>query len=128
MREILFRGMRLDTGEWVEGFFSSETFYGHIPNDDRVFIIQKGTGFYCPVAPATVGQFIDREDLHGSRIFEGDIVDHGRGRFVVRYIKSISRFAGTKPGISFAGFSFENSVKVGNIHDNPELMEGDTDV
>lgn len=120
MREIRFRGKRLDTGEWVEGFYSPVKLpifgeMGHFINEGGYKAVE--------IDPATVGQFIDREDLHGSRIFEGDIVDHGRGRFVVRYIKSISRFAGTKPGISFAGFSFENSVKVGNIYDNPELLE-----
>ena len=132
MREILFRGKRLDTGEWVEGFLLKVTIDGKsaylIFGDNFCFDGSDVKALsHALVDPATVGQFIGREDLHGSRIFEGDIVDHGRGRFVVWYIKSISRFAGTKPGISFAGFSFENSVKVGNIHDNPELMEVNED-
>lgn len=125
MREILFRGQRLDTGEWVEGFFSSETFYGHTPNGDRVFIIQKGTGFYCPVDPATVGQFTGSVDKAGKRIFEGDIVSFGANVYVIKYIEKYSRFSGTIPGIVFSGFPLANSIVIGSVHDTPDLLEGE---
>lgn len=122
MREILFRGKRLDTGEWVKGYYLH---LGPVGLERTYIIPHYASALYTyEVDPATVGQFIGRVDVYGARIFEGDIVEHASGRFVVQYINGISRFAGTKPGISFSVFVFENSVKVGNIHDNPELLEG----
>ena len=139
MREILFRAKRLDTGEWVEGFFSSETFYGYTPNDDRVFIIQKGTGFYCPVDPATVGQFTGLVDKNGRRIFEGDVVRHHNDnpdseieeKGVVFWDEKYCGWRRTSNGQFHHGIvdTYRLSPEclyevIGNIHDNPELLEG----
>lgn len=120
MREILFRGKRLDNGEWVEGFFSSETFYGHTPEDGRAFIIQKGTGFYCPVAAATVGQFIGLVDKHGKRIFEGHVLLVIRGGR--KYVCAI-KDARNLPDCMF-GSSVESAEIVSDIWDPIWQKEG----
>lgn len=80
MREILFRGKSLDSGEWVEGNYIFEDF-------DRVGIHQIGTIIQCFVIPKTVGQFTGLLDKNGNKIFEGDIVRrfNGRGQEVMRY-------------------------------------------
>ena len=135
MREILFRAKRLDNGEWVEGFFSDETFYGNMPDDDRVFIIQKGTGFYYPVTPATVGQFTGLLDESGKRIFEGDIL---RGEwfpdrnipeqytFVVKWHETgwAVEEKPYPPELLLDEKSLDGCEIIGNIHDNPELPKG----
>ena len=79
-REILFRGKRIDNGEWVEGNYIFEDF-------DRVGIHQIGTIIQCFVIPETVGQFTGLTDKNGVKIFEGDIVRrfNGRGQEVMRY-------------------------------------------
>ena len=132
MREIQFRGKRLDNGEWVEGFFSGETFYGHTPEDGRAFIIQKGTGFYCPVAAATVGQFTGLLDKTGRRIFEGDLClcdrhindSFDKTVFEILFDPLRGYYGESNQGNEFDGDSFELCEVVGNFHANPELLEG----
>ena len=79
MREIVFRGKRVDNGEWVYGNL--------ITDDDDVYILPQknlskgidiggwidGVQSY-EVNPETVGQYTGLKDLHGTRIFEADIV------------------------------------------------------
>ena len=133
MREILFRGKRMDNGEWVEGF------YNHIPcgrfmKDEHLIqtILENGRiGMWHDIAPSTVGQYTGLKDKNGKRIFEGDIVRCGSGR-----ICKVTFFI--SPGVSgfdlvpIGGFDappphkwslFADTEVIGNIHDNSELLE-----
>lgn len=122
MREILFRGKRLDNGEWVEGYYLH---LGPVANGRAYMIPPYASALYTyEVDPATVGLFTGLLDKAGRRIFEGDIVSFGANVYVVKYIEKYSRFAGTMPGIVFSGFPLANSVVIGNIHDTPGLLEG----
>ncbi len=79
MREILYRGKDVDTGEWVYGGIVHQTdYYGD--SVDKYFIID-GTDTYdnniggiTEVIPETVGQFTGFIDSKGVKIFEGDII------------------------------------------------------
>ena len=126
-REILFRGKRADTGEWVEGsLIGNDVIVGKIVEfEDDYFC----TEFWCEVNPETVGQFTRRYDKNKNRIFEGCLVVnknmHGK-KWVVEY-RTDSEYVGFvlkeigANGISL--FTSWNDIEIiGNIYDNPELL------
>ena len=132
-REILFRGKRIDNGEWVEGNYIFEDF-------DRVGIHQIGTIIQCFVIPETVGQFTGLLDKNGNKIFEGDIVRrfNSRGQEVMRYavkwntdccmfvLMCEDTYLGEYDS-DFTVFYGEDLEVVGNVHDNLEFMKDDED-
>lgn len=71
MREILFRGRRVDNGEWIEGDLLQATAPTSRKKMTWIFHDIHGN---TPVNPATIGQFTGLHDKNGKRIFEGDIV------------------------------------------------------
>ena len=118
MREILFRGKRLDNGEWVYGSFLQ------VEHEDGSFATaifqKKDAGGDAEVSPATVGQYTGLRDKNGKRIFEGDLLSLRTGRpHVVRFEDGAFVFENTAIPMRFA-----NKLEViGNVHDNPELLE-----
>lgn len=74
MREYLFRGKRLDNGEWVEGFFVKVGGYCYILTG-KLRITNGHIDFVkYNVDPETVGQHTGLIDKNEKPIFEGDIV------------------------------------------------------
>lgn len=135
MREILFRGKRLDNGAWVYGCFN------HIPcgrfrNDEYCIQTIKGNGRIgrlYDVDPDTVGQYTGLTDKNGKNIFDGDIVQmpFWRSKKSGLFMKGIVEFHNaafsvlwehTEYGRNFLGYIDDLEV-IGNIHDNPELLE-----
>ena len=130
MREILFRGKRLQGGNWVEGYF----FKSDINKEEResgkatlIFTPDCDTFIMVPechdsfmVVSDTVGQYTGLRDKNGKRIFEGDLLSLRTGRpHVVRFEDGAFVFENTAIPMRFA-----NKLEViGNVHDNPELLE-----
>jgi uncharacterized phage protein (TIGR01671 family) len=154
MSEILFRGKRVDNGEWVYGdlfqgvsphdrqpysiILTDEKYdaEGHLPKDialgfhsDEVFIVDANS----------VGQFTGLTGKNGKEIYEGDILVWGEsdnkslplivnfkhGAFGYKYSEDwFHSFAGNT-NFSFNPFNTDIRFEIiGNIHDNPELLKG----
>lgn len=125
MREILFRGKRLDNGEWVYGSLSMEYF-----TECGCVMISPTSDTCYKVIPETVGQYVEKNDKYGKKIFEGDILLKDNEMRVIYYYPTFAMYMMTKlqrGGATNGMYTpiFECKV-IGNIHDNPELLEGGT--
>lgn len=122
MREILFRGKRLDNDLWEEGSLIFPL--AHRQTDDPSI-----GDFWSMVRvdPATVGQYTGLTDKNSVKIFEGDIceIDREYGTFEIIWDNRCTRFALVSDELYFDFDQFNsNEISViGNIHDNPELLE-----
>lgn len=128
MREYKFRGKRIDNGEWVYGYL--------IGNDVIVGEIEEFTDEYfncewwCKVDPETVGQYTGLDDKNGREIYEGHILEEiGTDvySFVVHWnvTNATYDFVDIITDETFLGddIHFEKSEVIGNIYDNPELVQ-----
>lgn len=132
MREILFRGKRLDNGEWVEG-----DLFHHSDGKTEIFVPKEVLfagkyleGIWRVVDPVTVGQDTSLKDSAGNKIFEGDIVKDIRWGDTYQVHFSEER-GGYYPFAQGDGcgcceqdvVDSDEVVVTGNIHDNPDQFE-----
>ena len=130
----IFRGKRKDNSDWVYGGIYYQK--ADEVKEEAVYIIGgslNDVGAAYEVIPETVGQCIGLKDKNGKLIFEGDIVitnifNTPEILYTITYDKQIATFIGEyvkgciKQFTTFDGDSQCFEV-IGNIHDNPELLE-----
>ena len=131
MREILFRAKRVDNGEWVKGYFWRGVDHIYmIPShvgigyDDK---IKHMSAYAVEVEPETVCQYTGITDKNGNRIWENDIVKIGANT-LVRWSEKYAGWCLVQRGWMYEHFFGEaiderDCEVVGNVFDNPELME-----
>jgi uncharacterized phage protein (TIGR01671 family) len=142
-REIIFRGKRLDNGEWVYGsLLDGDIIVSGSVDVDEDYI---GLNEWHSVHAETVGQFTGLKDKNDKKIYEGDIYKVTFGQhFWVHEVRSLGgRFGNMLFGILLydnvssdeSGEYYTNKVRIhnlksgkdveiiGNIYENAELLE-----
>ena len=139
MREIKFRGKRIDTGEWVSGHYheiaSTMACVNRQPST-HIITYQRfcdwgfNPNLQVEIDPKTLRQYTNKQDNLGNDLYEGDIVKyvlhithgpHEEGTAEIFWDDFSCGFAIHRTGLwSFSELS--HIEKIGNIYDNPELL------
>ena len=133
MKEVLFRGQRIDNGEWVYGFYvetldiKNEDFLPPFEKKKYIFtsweeslLSNEDNGGIFEIKPESIGQFTGLLDKNGNEIFEGDLIqtEYTKGsihwneqylEYYIQYELDSERF--------YLGFDREIEI-IGNIHEN----------
>ena len=141
MREILFKAKRIDNDEWVEGYV--------VRKHGLYFIYSIVNSESCrqnnyEIIPETLCQFTGLCDKNGKRIWENDIlmahldefypedvtyetVEWGVAGWAAHETSNIDREYGNVDREYLDEFDLKNFEVVGNIFDNPELLQEGSD-
>jgi hypothetical protein len=132
MTKYIFRGKRVDNGEWIYGNLSwfTDNSSVEITRVERPNGNEKWTRV---VDAETVGQYVGLCDKNGNKIFEGDIVIFNRGRNLPNTIPRPLQVFFDDRNAQFTCFrspyatlqkdQMSECEVIGNIHDNIELLE-----
>lgn len=145
MREILFRGKRVDNGEWVQGFYvcKKRPYFKdrgvnleHIICDNLVIDDFNGKQFVdtipitYSVDPETVGQYTGLTDTNGNKIFEGDLClcDRNISKHIDKKVFEIkfdpeTGFFGESDTSNIYPSDFYMCEIIGNVFDTPEFLK-----
>ncbi len=135
MIEIKFRGKRIDNGEWVYGYYVSNSKHHYIFTGQLDITGLYPTWVRHEVDSSTVGQYTGLKDKNGKEIYKGDILDGSyinlmNGQKVIHFYQVefcrgnfYAELIGRSPyGDTMLYFQNEKSEVIGNIYDNPELL------
>lgn len=137
IRDILFRGKRADNGEWIYGYYATQSNHACFECELKYtsFILKDefmdwGLGGLAEykVIPETVGQFTGMYDKFNNKIFEGDIVkclslEYGYVNKEVYYAESKAKFVLRNCGTDYEFEEYIDVEVIGNIYNNPKLLE-----
>ena len=137
MKEILFKGKRIEDGEWIEGYYQKR--HDFLGNEEHLIFYADGhTVFdHAEVSSGTLCQFTGLCDKNGKKIWENDIL---MAHFDESYPEDVTYETVEWNVAGWVGcetdsidrqyldkFDLEHYEVVGNIFDNPELLQEESD-
>jgi hypothetical protein len=151
MREILFRGKCINTGNWINGCLVNNMFTysehsefkkgekvceiitGDYESDNWEEAIQEENNL-VRVIPESVGQFTGLTDKNGTKVFENDIIEfqNTEGEGLIKKVWYCDKMHSVMIGnliystITESGFFKPSQLifeVIGNFNDNPELLK-----
>lgn len=134
MKDIKFRGKRIDNGEWVYGYYFKTPLTDENSGEDvdgglfflcgiERHCISNENGAVFVVDPETVGQYICGTDMYKAEIYDGDFLADTADTYG-QVIRHDTQWRWDIGGVIEELDKQNNWAEiVGNIHDNPELME-----
>lgn len=131
-RDILFKAKCLGNGEWIEGWYYQKPNPLTRNGEPIRHFISNCPPFASEIDPETVCQYTGLKDKEGRRIFEGDIIsahldEKNPDDETINFVKwSGFGWCSVQPGFDpdpISDFDIGLWMVVGNIHDNPELIE-----
>lgn len=139
MREILFKAKRIDNGEWVEGCLVIDHSRSNL-FEYRMQPVESGVLYAPPIDPETLCQFTGLCDKNGNKIWENDIVNHNGEYVPIKFGVYCSNFDYGSYNLGFYadfskgpfyrkefGYWCRKVEVVGNIFDNPDLLQEESD-
>lgn len=122
MRMIKFRGKDIMDNHWVYGDLETRPAYGL-----SIILQYNENGVYdrhYKVEKASVCQFTGLTDKNGKDVYEGDIVRYRPNNKVYQVVFKDGIFWGEgENGCGCAAHFFPSCEIIGNVFDNPELIE-----
>ena len=134
-RERLFRGKKKADGTWVTGFYWNDGIKFHYIRTVEIVTQPERKNEYSSIKdfnvyPETVSEYTGLTDKHGRKIFEGEMVETNEKycpKGYVAYRDDMARFVIIdvwKEPMSMRDMrDLTEYLLIGNIHDNPELLE-----
>lgn len=134
MRERLFRGKKKADGTWVTGFYWNDGIKFHYIRTVEIVTQPERKNEYSSIKdfnvyPETVSEYTGLTDKHGRKIFEGDIIKYTKDGCIYEVVfaieDGIAKFCArdTTDGKSLYYINTAKDKIIGNIYDNPELLE-----
>ena len=130
MREILFRAKRVDTGEWVTGYYVNGDFTGGNYTRHYIFVYPNT---YYEIYTETICTYTGLTDKNGQKIWEDDILvahldeNYPEDETYEQVIWHESGFCTMEKNSTdcepLDGFDTRYFAVCGNIFDNAELLE-----
>lgn len=139
MREILFKAKRINNGEWVVGQYVNTCYPGKDKETGHFIVVYPNK--YHKIYTSTICQFTGLCDKNGNRIWDNDIVNTNSNlRAQIKFGLYSNSFSTRKYNQGFyvdfmdneyyrheLGYWAGKSVVIGNIFDNKELLQEETD-
>lgn len=130
MREIKFRGKRIDNNEWAYGYYHQDPEDGRFITDFEYIRVagnfdEPPSGYFkkefSEVKPETVGQYTGLK-IKNEEIYFGDLVKAPSGLVLEIVWSEEDMGIKLRDGINYYNFNMSIYDKVGNIHTSPELL------